>query len=171
LLESYSFERLPVIKQVIKTTDFLTKVMGTPSKFARALRNTVLPVVSRLPRFQHVFVQGLSELAVAYPDSAIVEGSGKRYFDDSMRGGNGIRSRFLMMIGPDKASATREMAKQLCESFHDIVELRSSRNAGVTLVRPDGYVAYSAQPRDLVRALASVRSLLERQTVSNRQAA
>src|SRR5262249_46429333 len=87
MLDSYSSERLPVIKQVIKTTHLMTTVMGTPNKFAQALRNTVLPVVSRLPRFQHSFVQGLSELAVAYPGSTIVEGSGKRYFDDSMRGG------------------------------------------------------------------------------------
>jgi 2-polyprenyl-6-methoxyphenol hydroxylase-like FAD-dependent oxidoreductase len=164
LLDSYSSERLPVIKQVIKTTDFLTKVMGTPNKFAQALRNTVLPVVSRLAPFQHAFVQTLSELAVAYPGSAIVDGSGKRYFDESMCGGKGIRSRFLMMIGPDTESSTREVAKQLFESFRDIVEFRSSRNAGVTLVRPDGYIAYSGQPRDLAPALASVRSLLERQT-------
>jgi len=170
LLDSYSSERLPVIKQVIKTTDFLTRVMGTPNRFAQALRNTVLPIVSRLAPFQRAFVQTLSELAVAYPDSAIVEGSGKRYFDDSMRGGKGIRSRFLMMIGPDRESLTRVVAKQLFESFRDIVEFRSSRNVGVTLVRPDGYIAYTAQRRDLVPALASVRSLLELQTVSNRQA-
>jgi hypothetical protein len=144
--------------------------MGTPSRFAQALRNTILPVVSRLSRFQHAFVQGLSELAVAYPGSTIVEGSGKRYFDDSMRGGNGIRSRFLMMIDPDTESSTQEVAKHLFESFRDTVEFRSSRNAGVTLVRPDGYIAYSAQRRDLFPALASVRSLLERQTVSNGQA-
>ena len=167
LLDSYTSERLPVIKQVIKTTDFLTMVMGTPNKFAQALRNTVLPLVSRLSRFQHAFVQGLSELAIAYPGSTIVEGSGKRYFDDSMRGGNGIRSRFLMMIDPDRESSTQKVAKQLFESFRDTVEFRSSRNAGITFVRPDGYIAYSAQRRDLVPALASVRSLLERQTVSN----
>jgi 2-polyprenyl-6-methoxyphenol hydroxylase-like FAD-dependent oxidoreductase len=43
LLESYSTERPPVIKNVIETTDFLTKVMGTPNKFAQALRDTVIP--------------------------------------------------------------------------------------------------------------------------------
>jgi 2-polyprenyl-6-methoxyphenol hydroxylase-like FAD-dependent oxidoreductase len=38
LLDSYSAERLPIIKDVIEATDFLTKVMGTPNKFAQALR-------------------------------------------------------------------------------------------------------------------------------------
>jgi hypothetical protein len=155
-------ERVPVIKQVIERTDFLTKVMGTPNKLAQALRNTVIPVVSRLTRFQHAFVQRLSELAVAYPGSPIVEGAGKRYFDDSMRGGKGVNSRFMVMIDADRESPTMKIAKRLFESFRDIVELRSSQNAGVTLVRPDGYIAFSAQRGDLIPVLASVRSLLER---------
>jgi len=164
LLDSYSSERLPVIEGVLKTTDFLTKVMGIPNRFAQTLRNTVIPVVSRLTPFQHAFVQRLSELAVAYPGSPIVDGPGKRYFDDSMGGGNGIRSRFLLMVGGDEKSSTMASAKQILEPFHDIVEFRSSRNAGITLVRPDGYVAYSTKQRDQAQALASARSLLERQS-------
>jgi len=164
LLDSYSAERLPVIKQVIETTDVLTKVMGTPNKFAQALRNTVIPMVSRLAPFQHAFVQRLSELGIAYHGSPIVEGPGKRYFDDSMRGGRGIRSRFLVVIGDDQASSTTEAAQQLCESLSDIVELRSSRHPGIMLVRPDGYIAYATHSRDGVQVLASLRAVLERQT-------
>src|SRR5207247_582950 len=74
---------------LIETTHLLTKVLGTPSKFAQALRDTVIPMVSRLAPFQHAFVQRLSELGIAYPGSPIVEGPGKRYFDESMRGGKG----------------------------------------------------------------------------------
>jgi 2-polyprenyl-6-methoxyphenol hydroxylase-like FAD-dependent oxidoreductase len=164
LLDSYGSERLPVIKQVIKTTDFMTEVMGMPNKLAQTVRNGVLPIVSRLPQFQHAFVQGLSELAVAYPGSSIVEGLGKRFFDDSMRGGKGICSRFLLMIDRNRESSILEIAKQRFESFRDIVEFRASQSSGVTLVRPDGYVAYSAQRQDFVPVLALVRSLLERQT-------
>ena len=47
LLDSYSTERIPVIKNVIETTDLLTKVMGTPNKFAQVLRDTVIPMVDR----------------------------------------------------------------------------------------------------------------------------
>src|SRR5262249_20302302 len=90
LLASYGAERLPVIKDVIRTTDLLTKVMGTPNKFAEALRDVVIPMVSRLAPFQHAFVQRLSELGIAYRGSPIVEGTGERYLDDSMRGGKGI---------------------------------------------------------------------------------
>ena len=48
LLDSYSAERRPVIKQVIETTDLLTRAMGTPNKLAQALRDAVIPMVSRL---------------------------------------------------------------------------------------------------------------------------
>jgi FAD binding domain-containing protein len=164
LLDSYSAERLPVIKQVIETTDFLTRVMGTPNRFAQALRDTVIPMVSRLAPFQHAFVQRFSELGIAYPGSPILEGPGKRYFDDSMRGGKGISSRFLLMIDDAQEPSTKAAAQQLCEPLRDVVELRSSPTVGVTLVRPDGYIAYSTHGRGGVAALASVRSVLERQT-------
>jgi 2-polyprenyl-6-methoxyphenol hydroxylase-like FAD-dependent oxidoreductase len=162
LLDSYSAERLPVIKQVIETTDFLTKVMGTPSKWVQALRNTVIPMVSRLAPFQHAFVQRLSELGIAYGGSPLIEGPGKRYFDDSLRGGQGITSRFLLLIGEPQEHFTKEVAEQL-GPYRDLVELRPSRQTSLTLVRPDGYIAYSAHNTDHTAALSSVRSVLERQ--------
>jgi 2-polyprenyl-6-methoxyphenol hydroxylase-like FAD-dependent oxidoreductase len=164
LLDSYSAERLPVIKQVIATTDSLTKVMGTPNRFAQALRDTVIPMVSRLAPFQHAFVQRLSELGIAYRGSPIVEGPGKRYFDDSLRGGQGILSRFLLVLGNDVEASTTEAAQQLAGSFPDVLELRLAPHPGIMLVRPDGYIAYATHSRDGVSALASLRAVLERQT-------
>jgi 2-polyprenyl-6-methoxyphenol hydroxylase-like FAD-dependent oxidoreductase len=163
LLDSYSTERLPVIKSVIETTHFLTKVMGTPNRLAQGLRDTVIPMVSRLAPFQHAFVQRLSELGIAYPGSPIVEGAGKRYLDDSMRGGEGIRSRFLLLLGNGTEPATAEAAKQLAGSLADVVDVRFTEHEGIMLIRPDGYVAYSGHHRDGTAALQSVRSVLERQ--------
>jgi hypothetical protein len=164
LLDSYGAERLPVIKNVIEITDLLTKVMGTPNKFAQALRDTVIPMVSRLAPFQHAFVQRLSELGVAYHGSPIVQGDGKRYFDDSLRGGNGICSRFLLVLDDEADSSTRESAEKLCASLRDIVELRLLPCHEITLIRPDGYIASSAHSRGGFAELDSVRSLLEHQT-------
>ena len=171
LLRSYSAERRPVIKNVIETTDFLTKAMGTPSRLAQVLRDAVIPMVSRLAPFQHAFVQRLSELGIAYRGSAIVEGTGERFFDDSLRGGDGIRGRFLLLLGNDADSSTKQAAKELAGSFIDIVELRFRPGHDLTLVRPDGYVAYSAHKRDEIAALTPVRSLLERQTRSHESTA
>jgi 2-polyprenyl-6-methoxyphenol hydroxylase-like FAD-dependent oxidoreductase len=166
LLASYSSERLPVIRNVIETTDLLTQVMGTPNKFAQAVRNTVIPMVSRLAPFQHAFVQRLSELGIAYRGSPIVEGPGKRYFDDSLRGGKGISSHFLLFLGAAAEASTKDAARGLAESFSDLVELRFAHNEGVMLVRPDGYIAYSS-PRHDAAAFAAIRSVLHRQTTSS----
>ncbi len=164
LLNSYTAERRPVIKHVIETTDFLTKALGTPSKLAQTLRDAVIPMVSRLAPFQHAFVQRLSELGVAYRGSPIIEGAGERYFEDSLRGGDGIRSRFLLVLDDDADSSTKQAAQQLAESFVGMVDLRFRPGCHLTLVRPDGYIAYSAHNRDGIAALASVRSLVERQS-------
>ena len=109
-------------------------------------------------------MQRLSELGIAYGGSPIVDGAGKRYFDDSVRGGKGILSHFLLMLGDDADASITEAAKQLAGSFPDIVELRLAQQQSVMLVRPDGYIAYSAHSGDSIAALGSVRSLLERQT-------
>ncbi len=162
LLDSYTAERRPVIKSVIETTDFLTKAMGTPSKVAQALRDTVIPMVSRLAPFQHAFVEKLSELGIAYQGSPIVEGAGKRYFDDSVRGGK-LLHRFVLVVGSDADISAQAAAKQLAGAMSDVVELRVEGGKGMTLLRPDGYVAYSAHTADQ-SALDSVRELLQRQT-------
>jgi hypothetical protein len=164
LLDSYTAERRPVIKQVIAMTDLLTKAMGTPSKLAQVLRDTIIPLFSHLTPLQHRFVQTLSQLGIGYGGSPIIEGAGERYFDDSIRGGKGIGGRFLLLLSDGTDSATREGAEKLCQSFRDIVEVRMARLPDMTLVRPDGYVAYSHQTRNAVAALEAVRSILQRQT-------
>ena len=168
LLDSYSVERIPVIKNVIDTTDLLTKVMGTPNRLAQLLRNTVIPMVSRLAPFQHAFVQRLSELGIAYAGSPIVEGLGERYFDDSIRGGQGILSRYILVLGGDVQAATLEGAQRLVKSHPETLELRQDRQReGLTLVRPDGYIAFSEHHRDGAAMLKSIRSLLDRQTLQS----
>ena len=150
LLESYTAERRPVIKQVIDLTHFMTTALGAPNKLAQAIRDMAIPVVWHLPPFQRFFVQRLSELGVAYGGSPIIDGSGKRYFDDSLRGGTGIRSRFLLMAFDQADGSTIALA------FPDIVEVRPTRQQGLTLVRPDGYIAATA--------IDSIRDVLARQT-------
>jgi len=171
LLDSYSAERIPVIKSVIETTDRLTRVMGTPSKFAQVLRDTMIPMVSRFAPFQHAFVQKLSELGIDYHGSPIVEGPGKRYFEDSLRGGQGIGRRFLLMAGEGQGDATKAALQQFCESLSAIVELRTTTQPGITLVRPDGYAAFTTPRFESDATLRSLRSLLERQTAPTRPTA
>ncbi len=80
-----------------------------------------------------------------------------------MRGGAGIGSRFLIVVDKEAESSTTNAAKRLAGSFAGVAELRLAGRPGVTLIRPDGYIAYSAPNGPSVAALGSVRSLLERQ--------
>lgn len=150
-----------MIKHVVEITDFLTRAMATPSKFAQSLRDTVIPMVSRLVPFQHAFVEVLSELGVSYHGSPIVEGPGKRYLDDSMRGGDGIGSRFLLLLGRDVDSLIAEKAGRIAEALEGAVAIRSAPGRGVMLVRPDGYIAFSKRDAVDMSDLTSVRILLE----------
>lgn len=163
LLDSYAAERLPVIRDVIETTDRLTRALGTASRLAQAIRDTLIPAASHLEFVQHAFVRNLSGLGVAYHGSPIVEGSGARWFGDSLRGGSAIRSRFLLHIGEDAPPAVTEQAAHLAQSFSPAVELRSTANPGAQLIRPDGYLAFASSSADH-HALATIGSLLERQT-------
>lgn len=161
LLESYSAERHRVAMRVIKVTDALTKVMGSPSKLAQSLRDALVPAISKFGPFQHAFVSNLSELGVAYDGSPLVEGHGERFFDDSLRGGRGIASRFIVFLGAGVSAPAAQEAQQLAASHPDLLEIRRTAGDGVTLVRPDGYAAL-ATTDGRAGTIARVRSLLER---------
>jgi hypothetical protein len=163
LLESYSLERLPVIKSVIETTDRMTRVLGARGGLAQSLRDAVIPMVSRVAPFQHAFVQRLSELGVTYSGSPLVEGPGQRYLDDSMRGGSGICSRFLLLTGRDNSAPIQQAARAVCEALSGIAELRTLHGKGVTVVRPDGYVAYS-EGNGSLSAVQNAQLVLARHT-------
>ncbi len=164
LLDSYGSERLPVIRQVIETTDHMTRAMGTPHKIAQALREVLIPMVSGLAPFQHAFVERLSELGIAYHGSPIIDGPGKRYFDESMRGGKGILRRFIVSLDVNADPAALEAANDLVETFPDVLELRPAKLKGLILIRPDGYIAYQGTNRDLVStAPKAIRGLLRKQ--------
>jgi 2-polyprenyl-6-methoxyphenol hydroxylase-like FAD-dependent oxidoreductase len=162
LLTSYSAERLPVVKRVIEVTDLMTKVFGTRSQAAQAARDTLVPLVSRLSLFQRAFVGRLSGLDNAYRGSPIVEGAGRRYFDESLRGGEGIKSRFTLMLGADANETVVAAATRLVMDFAEVLELRTFARRGIVLLRPDGYTAYDASRSDDA-GLRSIRMLLRRQ--------
>lgn len=164
LLESYSEERRPIIARVIELTDQMTRVLGSASRPAQALRDALIPLATRVPGFQKAMVRRLSQLDVRYVGSPIVEGRGERHFDDSLRGGTGIGSRFVLRLG----DAERESAESgaLLKSFGHDLELRRQERSGVTLLRPDGYVAYSSAGMAPGAVLAATRAVLARQLKS-----
>jgi len=160
LLSSYTPERYPIVKGVIETTHFMTTALGAGNPVAQGIRDTMIPVVTHIPQLRQAFVERLSGLGNAYKGSPIVEGAGRRYLDDSLRGGRGIGNRFILMIpAADTESAT---AAKLEERFADVLELRAYGGRDLLLLRPDGYVAYESG-NAVSAALPAVEDVLRRQ--------
>jgi 2-polyprenyl-6-methoxyphenol hydroxylase-like FAD-dependent oxidoreductase len=169
LLDSYSEERLPIIKDVIETTDRLTKVMGTPNVLAQFLRDSLIPAVSHFSAFQHAFVNRLSGLGVAYPNSPIVEGRGERIFEDFMRDGLTPGRHFVLLVPEDESTTLKTSVESLVSEFDAVLRVKTTQKENIELIRPDGYLAFSAAADSKERAISSVRSLLMRMTDLSKQ--
>lgn len=170
LLDSYSEERLPIITDVIETTDRLTKVMGTPNLLAQFLRDSLIPAVSHLSAFQHAFVNRLSGLGIAYRESPIVDGGGDRIFEDFMRNGQIPTMQFVLLVPEDESSNLRKSIESLVTDFSPVLTVRTTQRKTIQLTRPDGYLAFSSARDSEERTIASLRSLLMRITDSGRRA-
>jgi hypothetical protein len=148
-------------------TDLMTRALGTPNRLAQTARDLAIPILFRLPAFRHTMVKRLSQLGVSYSGSPIVSGNGERYFDDSLRGGSGICSKFVLMIGDGADQSISDAATDLTNEMDEVVEVRASRTEGVRLVRPDGYVAFQANGS--TAAIGDVRSSLRKMTVARHE--
>jgi 2-polyprenyl-6-methoxyphenol hydroxylase-like FAD-dependent oxidoreductase len=157
LIDSYDAERTPVIRRVIEMTDLMTKALGTPNRLAQAARDLAIPLLFRLPPFRHMMVQRLSQLGLSYCGSPIVKGAGQRYLDETLRGGSGICSKFLLILGSDTDQPTRDAAQDLVNEMGDVVEVRAGTDDDLKLIRPDGYVAFQASSgTDSIRRMGSL---------------
>lgn len=65
LLDAYADQRRRIARNVITATDRLTRLLTARNPAVRRLRNTVLLVLGRLPRFRHVMAMRMSQLAHA----------------------------------------------------------------------------------------------------------
>jgi hypothetical protein len=63
-----------------------------------------------------------------------------------------------------RMNAHAEISGEVAELFADVLQLRFAGNAGLALVRPDGYIAYTSHKSDTA-AFEGVRSVLQRQTL------
>ncbi len=140
LLASYTLERHPIVMDVIKTTNFLTNALGSHTAVASGIRDALIPIVTHVPALTEAFTERLSGLANAYKGSPIVDGGGRRYFDESLVSGKDAARRFILMApAGDDALA---QANELASTFSDTLEVQSSPAGALRLVRPDGYLAY-----------------------------
>jgi FAD binding domain-containing protein len=76
LLDTYGQERVPVASGVLEFTNKIVGLLTMRSQAKRAVRDTVIPVVSRVPVVQRRWARKLSQLSVAYPRSPLVQPDG-----------------------------------------------------------------------------------------------
>lgn len=61
-LDGYEAQRRPVAQRVVAFTDRMTKMATTRSPAVRRTRNTLLPLLGRLPAFRNKLATELAEL-------------------------------------------------------------------------------------------------------------
>jgi hypothetical protein len=74
LLESYSAERVPVARKVLRLTDSMTHGATLHNPVAQRIRDSVIPALVHLGFARRRFLKALSETGVGYPSSPIVGG-------------------------------------------------------------------------------------------------
>jgi len=177
LLDSYGQERVPVASGVLEFTDRLVRLLTMRNRAKRAVRDTVIPVVSRVPVVQHAAARKLSQLSVAYPSSPLVQPGGHgrgpkpgdRFPDIEVHiehGPAGLHHllgsgrHVLVVSGADVHSALEAAGAGRYSELVDVVS--GDPGSGFALVRPDAILAARGSATDAHRVVGYLRRLCER---------
>jgi 2-polyprenyl-6-methoxyphenol hydroxylase-like FAD-dependent oxidoreductase len=153
LLDSYSTERGKVGDTVLQAANRITRIGTLKNPIAQGLRNFVGHMMLGLHPFRDAMADKMTEVSIGYPDSPL-NGECVRGVFGPQPGervppvagqtpiGAGDVPRFVLFAQPTAALA------KLCERFAAVLdpEVRPPFDSGgIWLVRPDGYVACSAE--------------------------
>ena len=171
LLDSYEAERHPVEQSVLQQTDFVTRLVTLEGPVARALRDRLAAALSSFGLIQERARRTVSELAVHYRQSPIVEEhwqaqglpAGDRVPEMRLTAWDGSRettllealrqARHILLLSldarvPDALQRGFDtIAKQIQSGLGDVVHVYRPTTAidewpAICLIRPDGYVAF-----------------------------
>lgn len=149
-LDSYSAERSPVAEQILADSGRLIRVAMVRNAWAQNLRNFAARHILGLSPVQHALSERLSEVSIGYSKSPLNAGSaeglqgpgpGARIVADHPFGA-GDAPRFALLARED------DSAKAILGRHASILEPQLRQppdDAGMWLVRPDGYVAAVAR--------------------------
>jgi 2-polyprenyl-6-methoxyphenol hydroxylase-like FAD-dependent oxidoreductase len=152
-LDSYESERKPVGAEVIASSGRLTKLATLQNPVARDIRNLVGHVLAGLAPVQHAIAGEMTETAFSYPDSplnGIAFGSGSkvgarvRPTEGEEPYGSGDTPRFTLRATASPATRPSVLSNPLV----DPAIRPNVPGAGISVVRPDGYLAMSAADDD-----------------------
>jgi 4,5-epoxidase len=174
LLDTYGQERVPVASSVLGFTDKLTGLLTMRSWAKRAVRDTVIPVVSRVPVVQRGAARKLSQLSVAYPRSPLVQPDGHgrrpkpgdRFPDADVRSERGPArlhhllgcGRHVLIVSGAGVRSALETAGIAC--YAELVDVvGGDLGSGFALVRPDGNLAARGSAKDTHHIVGYLRRL------------
>jgi len=174
LLDTYGQERVPVASGVLEFTDKLTRLLTMRNRAKRAVRDAVIPVVSRVPAVQRGAARKLSQLSVAYPRSPLVQPDGHgpgpkpgdRFPDIAVRSELGP-ARLHPLLGSGRhalvvsgASARTALETADVAQYAELVDIVSGDiGSGFALVRPDGILAARGSATDAHHVVDYLRRL------------
>ena len=150
LLDSYSPERTKVGDMVLRNATRLTDMATLVNPAAQAARNLALRLLLGFHAVRDKMALTMSEIEIAYPDSPLSRGplAGERWAPRDYDGappGTGKEPRFVLYAADsDRAEALVARYPSLVES----VVRRPDEPLRVLIVRPDGYVGFSAEEGD-----------------------
>jgi 3-(3-hydroxy-phenyl)propionate hydroxylase len=159
LLDSFESERMQVERRVLGMTDFTQTVLTTPRRLNRALRDTLLPVATGSKAIQKKTSATVSEIAIGYRKSPIVENhrlpAGPRAGDRApdatvLEFSKGHEINLMSIFGKDHvllALAGPELQAQ--EKLQEIILMVRERYGD--LVRP--YLALNSQAEPIQAAI------------------
>lgn len=147
LLDSYADERAPVARRLVKGTRRATRMTLLRNPITTAARRHIAPHITPRPALQRVLRRALTQLDVSYRD-----GSGGST-DDRITVGD--RFPDIGLLHPTKYTLLvhgTEPPPRLAD-YSALVDVRHVPDGvGLTLVRPDGYIAVLADDADAVSA-------------------
>jgi len=170
LLDSYEKERLPVAKNVLKSTTLITYIMT--SGFLKKLLFPLAALLLKKETVKKHLAEGISELDIAYRDSPIIvkerdkhwkgPKSGERAPDAPLSHQERLFQRMrhplhtFLCFGGKELDPLLALIKSYSEVIH-IVQLEPSSDAGRVyhadspcfyLIRPDGVIGYRSRSLD-----------------------
>jgi len=162
LLDSYHAERHPVGRMVVRTSGTIMRLALLRSRLQREVRDTVAGTAMRIGPVARRATRTVSGIGIGYPAPRGAHPLVGHRAADTLLVGYGqpadrlyevLRAGTFVLLAPREAATT-------AQPWADRVRVATPADpeAPVTLVRPDGYVAWAAhEPKDddITRALTA----------------
>jgi 2-polyprenyl-6-methoxyphenol hydroxylase-like FAD-dependent oxidoreductase len=183
LLDSYGHERIPVASSVLGFTDKIVRLSTMRNPVKRAVRDTLLPTVTRLPAVQSRAARRLSQVSVAYPSSPLIQtdrvqrglAPGHRVPDIEVRTEAGSTRLYevlghgrhvLLVSSVDVRIAIMAASLKCHRDLIEVVDTRSNplgrrarRLGSFALVRPDGILAVQGRGKNIDKLVSYLRQI------------